>query len=302
MSEGYVAKILDPAKILNLLQHVPLATGDLGKTTHPMATSRYTKDLLSRKSKNHAGGRRPSATSTWRLGPGQLLRYACRSHAVAASGLHLEETRVSSSLMRGFISKSGKKLRPIFYLPYRQKGTTRMKLAEPPGYAGEEVKFFTTATIDGCSVYIEGSPATPKVSHLNASHVAPIPRGGETEANKLLRVQQKSANMDARISIIKKGAATVVGTQGLHRRHGSRPDADEATLRQSEARASRKRVGLSAVRCGGRSEEWRQLDLLSAEMRNLLLPPKPQGPLLDAMMVIEARECWPGGAGVFRMI
>ena len=27
-----------------------------------------------------------------------------------------------------------------------------------------------------------------------------------------------------------------------------------------------------------------------------------QGPLLDAMMVIDARECWPGGAGVFRMI
>jgi hypothetical protein len=305
MSEGYVAKILDPARILNLLQHVPLVTGDLGKTAHPMATNRYTKDLLSKTSKNHAGPGGPATLNYEHVAASDRVSYfdmlvdpTPSPHLV----LHLEEMRVSSSLIRGVISKSGKKLRPIFYLPYRQKGTTRMKLAEPPGYAGDEVQFFTTATIDGCSVYIEGSPATPKVSHLNASHVAPVPQSAETEANKLLRIQQKSSDMDARLNIIKKGTATVV------ERKDYIADTAAGQTQMKQLFANRKHVPSATVtdyqpfgavvglKSGGSWTFYLQ------KCGNFGYRPQAQGPLLNAMMVIEARECWPGGAGVFRMI
>lgn len=50
-----------------------------------------------------------------------------------------------------------------------------MKLAEPGTYNGPAVRFFTTAMIDGCSVYIEGPGDAPKVIHANA-HGVPVNR------------------------------------------------------------------------------------------------------------------------------
>ena len=126
--------------------------------------------------------------------------------------------------------------------------------------------------------------------------------GGETEANKLLRVQQKSANMDARISIIKKGAATVVERKDYI--------ADTAAGRTQMMQLFANRTHVSPANVSDYQPFGAVVGLKSGGSWTFYLQKcgrfsyrtQPQGPLLGAMMVIEARECWPGGGGVFRMI
>lgn len=305
MSEGNVKKILDPAEMLNLLQHKPLMTRDLGKVANPLAANRHTKDLLSAKAKNYAGAMGPAVLNYEHVAAADRVSYFDLLVEATPSPhlvLHLEEAQTSTQLMRGVISKSGKTLRPLFYLPYRQKGTTRMKLEPPPGYAGDEVKFFTTATIDGCSVYIEGPAAAPKVSHLNASHVAPIPAGGETEANKLLRIQQKSADMDARHHVIQKSQARVVERKD----YIADTAVGQAQMRQLFANSKHLPAALvtdyqpfGAVVGLKSGANW---TFYLQKCGRFSYRTQAGGPLLGALMVLEARECWPGGGGVFRTV
>lgn len=84
-------------------------------------------------------------------------------------------------------------------------GTTHIKLEQLPGWAGGEVTFFATATIDGCSVYIEGPADTPKFTHANAQAVQPT-LATDTFSQKQVKIQA----MDARLQNLKKGPATVV--------------------------------------------------------------------------------------------
>ena len=301
MSKGYVDKILDPAKALNLLQHMPLMTGDLGKSVHRLEGSRYTKDLLSAKAKNYAGAAGPATLNYEHVAAADRVSYFDLDVDPTPSPhleLHLEEAQVSTTIIRG---KGGKVLRPIFYLPYRQSGTTRMKLASPPG-GGDEVRFFATATIDGCSVYIEGDPATPKVSHLNAAHVAVMPQRGETEANKLLRVQQKSADMDARLNVIKKGPAGVVERKdyiadtALGQTQMRQMFADRNHLPHANVFEYQPFGAVVGLKSGASWTFYLQ------KCGRFAYRKKPGGPSFSAFMVIEARECWPAGGGVFRTL
>lgn len=300
MSKGYVDKILDPAKALNLLQHKPLVTRDLGKTAHPLAANRYTKDLLSAKAKIYAGAAGPAMLNYEHVAAADRVSYFDLDVEPTPSPhlvLHLEETQVSTTIIR---KKGGKVLRPIFYLPYRQSGTTRMKLDSPPG--GDEVRFFATATIDGCSVYIEGPPATPKISHLNASHIAVMPQGGETEANKLLRVQHKSGDMDARLNVIKKGPARVVERKdyiadtALGQTQMRQLFADRNHLPHANVFEYQPFGAVVGLKSGGSWTFYLQ------KCGRFAYHKKPGGPSFSAFMVIEARECWPGGGGVFRTL
>lgn len=59
---------------------------------------------------------------------------------------------------------------PLFYLPYRDdhnfRITLKVKDREPELRL---VAFFITEAVDGCSVYVEGTRATPTAYHINAS-------------------------------------------------------------------------------------------------------------------------------------
>jgi len=300
MSAGYVTKILDPTETLNVLRQMPLVTGDLGKTQHPIEANRYSKDLLSAKV---TAGAAPVAyehvAKADRINFFDLLVDERPSKHLK---LHLEASRISTEIMRGFRNRAGKTLRPIFYLPYLKNRTTRMKLEEPAGAGGGgEVQFFATATIDGCSVYIEGPAATPKVSHLNAAAVAP-PVAGETEAHKLGRIQQKSNTMDQRIGFIKKGPATVVERTN----YIEDTAAGQATMRNLFAHRHHLPAGqvtkydpfgaVVGVKSGGAWTFYLQ------KCGNFEFRRKPGSPVETAFMVIEARECWPNGGGAFRTL
>jgi hypothetical protein len=60
---------------------------------------------------------------------------------------------------------------PLFYLPYDLNRFRRITLRDKQGVGN--VNFFLTDIVDGCSVYIEGTPQNPSVSHINANSVLP---------------------------------------------------------------------------------------------------------------------------------
>jgi hypothetical protein len=202
MSEGYVKQLLDPLQTLHLLRRVPIFCGDLLKT-RLTATNRVNGNNA--QAYNHV----PAAN---RISYFDLRVVHEDSERLE---LKIENQEISTQFKSGILIKTAKRLRPCYYLPYLLNGVTRMKLSPPQGYTGDPIEFFATAAIDGCSVYVEGPAATPKVSHANANAVAPAPlmrtqQLAELEHVRLGRVQAKITDMDNRMNIIKKGQATVV--------------------------------------------------------------------------------------------
>jgi len=60
---------------------------------------------------------------------------------------------------------------PVFYLPYALNHNRRLTLVDKQGIGA--VDFFVTDLVDGCSVYVEGTPAQPSVYHINANKQKP---------------------------------------------------------------------------------------------------------------------------------
>jgi hypothetical protein len=196
MSQGYVKRLLRPADTLNVLRSMPIRTNDFFKNR--LAAKSRTVGLVTQ-NYEHV----PAAD--------RISYFDLRVDAFPSShlNLHVETVQTSATYTSGILN-NWKELRPCYYLPYRRNGTTRMKLSPPVGYTGDDIRFFATATIDGCSIYVEGPADTPKISHLNASNISPPPVGVETDLAKQLRIDAKVADMDARMNVIKKGVATVV--------------------------------------------------------------------------------------------
>lgn len=304
MAGGYVKKILDPQQSLDVLREVPIVTGDLGKTHHPITANRYSKDLLSPKQRNYVAAGVPAkydylhVSRADRVSYFDLIRDDMPSKHLR---LHLEAVQLSATVQTGKLFKTAKSLRPIFYLPFQMNKTTRMKLEADAGHGGQEVQFFATATIDGCSVYIEGPPAAPKVSHLNASNVAPA-NAGESEAAKLARVQQKSAAMDVRLGRVKKGVATVI------ERKDYIADTAAGQTMLKTGFANRKHIApalvldyqpFGAVVGVKNAGTW---TFYLQKCGRFRYTDVARGKDVDEFMVLEARECWPNGGGVFRTL
>lgn len=55
---------------------------------------------------------------------------------------------------------------PLFHLPYNNDENYRITLVDRQGYGN--VDFFLTELVNGCSVYVEGTPQAPTVYHINA--------------------------------------------------------------------------------------------------------------------------------------
>ena len=200
MSEGYVKRLLNAADTVNVLREMPVRCNDLMKS-RLTATSRTSPGGQVQNYEHVAAGDRVS-----------YFDLRVDNFPSAHLNLVTEDAQTSTQFRSGVIFKTAKTLRPCFYLPYRLRGTTRMQLVSPPTYQGPEVRFFATATIDGCSVYVEGPATGPKVTHGNAQNIAPAPAFGvvETDLQKAGRIQAKIVDMDARLAIIKKGPTTVV--------------------------------------------------------------------------------------------
>ncbi len=199
MSGGLVKTLMDPGQTLAALRAAPLSTGD------------FLKNRLAPKERRDVGNNLLLAYE--HVPPADRICFFDISVTPGTNGelhqLHIEPQVQSATLQSGKIFKTAKRLKPIFYLPYRKNGTTRMKLAQPPGWGGGEVKFFATATIDGCSVYIEGPATSPKVTHANANSVQPT-LATDTFVQKTAKINAKILDMDTRLGHVKKGPAVVV--------------------------------------------------------------------------------------------
>jgi hypothetical protein len=199
MSGGLVKKLMDPGQTLAALLEAPLSTGD------------FLKDRLAPKERRDIANNLLLAYE--HVPPADRICFFDIGVTPGTHGelhqLHIEPQARSSTLQTGMVFKTAKMLKPIFYLPYRKNGTTRIKLAQPPGWGGGEVKFFATATIDGCSVYIEGPATAPKVTHANANAVQPT-LATDTFLQKTVKINAKIAAMDTRLGHVKKGPAAVV--------------------------------------------------------------------------------------------
>lgn len=286
MSEGYVKKLLNSRDRLAVLQNMPIKTGDLRRDV--LADKQSADTALDYK---HV----PKAA--------RISYFDFRVEALPSPFLKLViENQVTSTQFTS--GRNFKTLRPLFYLPFLLNNTTRMKLSEPDDYDGAAVRFFTTAMIDGCSVYIEGPPETPKVTHANAQSVQPT-RTTDTWQQKQVKIAAKIQAMDARQVHIQKRPTTVVERNNYI-------DDDPLLVQQLKARfALTKGVPATHVmeyqpfgsvlgfkdgttwsfwlqKCG--RFEWKQQPTDTLRQYKI------------TNWVIETREIWPNGGGVFRLI
>jgi hypothetical protein len=287
LSEGYVKRLLNPADTLNVLQEMPIRTND------------FFKNRLTAKSRTAHG-----ATENFEhVAPGDRISYFdLRVDAMPSRhlNLHVETVQTSATYKTGSIFKKWKNLRPCYYLPYRRNGTTRMKLSPPAGYAGDDILFFATATVDGCSVYVEGPQGTPKVTHANAQKIAPAPTVAETDPAKQLRIQTKIADMDRRMNIIKKGVTTVV----------ERPDyiADYAPGQTAMKQQFATRMGIPLNQVVSYQPFGAVVGVCSGGNWTFYLQkngqfdykPTPTSADKSAYMVLSVSEFWPTNTGGFR--
>src|SRR5688500_15154606 len=55
---------------------------------------------------------------------------------------------------------------PAFFLPWDTRGgTVALRIPAKAGFGGSYPKFFLTAAINGCSVFVSGTPKEPRVYH-----------------------------------------------------------------------------------------------------------------------------------------
>lgn len=286
MAGGYVRKLLDPAKRMGVLRSMPIVTGD------------HRKNLLQAKvATNNVGANLnylhvPDAD--------RICYFDLRpdNNPSAFLNLHLEDVQTSATLVSG---RHAKELRPCYYLPYRRNNTARMKLSPPQNYNGVEPRFFATATIDGCSVYIEGPAATPKVTHANAQAVSST-TATDTWPVKQVKIQTKITHMDTHYAFVKKGATTVV----------ERPDyivddpAQVTVVKQQFAASKGIPVNLvdsyqpfGAVVGFRDGTDWK---FYMQKCGMFDFRRTATGAAQSQYMVLDAREVWPNGGGTFRLL
>jgi hypothetical protein len=300
MAGGNVSKMLSADKIMALLQAKPVYCGDFqaGELSKKLVQDVHQAEVFDQT----AAG---AAQNFLHLAKDRRVSYFDLRPETQPSGrewlkMHIELAPISATLVSG---KEAKQLQPIFYLPYKQNGMTRMKLRTPPGYNGEEVRFFATATINGCSVYIEGDPANPKVTHANASAYATF-AGSATWAEKSQKIGQKSTFMDQRFAPLRSQVATVVDRPMYMASAGNHIDVARQTF------ATRMGVPLdnvyadtynpigAVVGLKGDNGNWTFYlqKSVSFGFRNR------KGTYLDGYIVLQANEIWPHGAGLVRML
>ncbi len=287
MSDGYVKKLLDPAKRGAVIRTLPIRTGDLRK------------DLLEDKQVAIPMGGQFDYLHVAKAN--RIAYFDIRPENWPSDHLQLfvEDVQVSTQFRSG---RNAKTLRPLFYLPYQRNNIARMKLSEPGTYNGPPVRFFTTAMIDGCSVYIEGPGATPKVSHANAQAVQPT-RTTDSWAAKQIKIQAKITHMDTGYGHLRKAAAAVV-----ERPHYIADDPVEL-LQVKTAFANAHGVPVNRVtdyqpfgavlgfKDGNSWSFWLQKNGVFNYRRRTTDPRDTA-----KYWVIEAREVWPNGGGHFRLI
>lgn len=93
---------------------------------------------------------------------------------------------------------------PLYYLPWVRDQVVRMTLrtstkapTEVQGTDGAalEPNFFLTAAVNGCSVFVEGTPDQPTVYHANAAGVGSGSLDDGTAFEIAGRIQEKTMNM-----------------------------------------------------------------------------------------------------------
>jgi hypothetical protein len=106
---------------------------------------------------------------------------------------------------------------PVYYLPWAGDQMFRMKLKPSPNHAkrtdtwffgllGGDVitpNIFVTAAVQGCSVFVEGDPASPVVYHVNAGGTNPTGGATNTSDNRMFvqTVQFKADYMTSRMQM-----------------------------------------------------------------------------------------------------
>lgn len=291
MAEGYVRKLLNSGTRMGILRTMPICTGDERKA------------LLQNKAKDDpiTGNRLLDyfhVDKADRICYFDLRRAAFPWFEASYLNLCLEDTLVSAQYKS---DDEWKTLRPCFYLPYVLNSTTRMKLSEPTTYNGPPVRFFATAAIDGCSVYIEGPAATPKVTHANAQNVRPT-TATDTWKKKRSKIRTKIQTMDTRYEHLQKQNATVV----------ERTDyIIDKPSRQTRAQADfARRIGIPATQVTSYQpfgtvvgfKDGNSWKFYMQKCAQFDYTRTPGGANKAQYVVLSACEIWPNGGGVFRTL
>ncbi len=105
---------------------------------------------------------------------------------------------------------------PVFFLPWAADRVVKIKLSDPRQNPNDEVRIFFTAAVDGCSVFVEGDPATPTVYHANATSYNANELDPQVAAQLILLRREKAALMRARVRAVRQGKALAAnaGTVG----------------------------------------------------------------------------------------
>lgn len=296
MSEGFVSKLLNPKDRLGVMRLHAILTGDLGRQGEKPGRTDYSKELLSPKTK--------SGFDYLHVAKADRVSYFdVRPEALPAPHLklHIEPQSVSAQFLS---HKKAKVLRPMFYLPYEQNGTARMTLSEPDGYNGEEVRFFATATIDGCSVYIEGPSHAPKVTHINAAAISPTTRVDPWD-QKQLKIQAKIADMDARFVQVQRRTGHV-----LERPHYMVEEKRELKALKKRFAQTKgipyQQIGMydpfGAVLGFQDGGHWTFYVQKSAKFDWRRRPEDPPRLMQSSLWVHEVLEIWPNGPNHYRQV
>ncbi len=102
---------------------------------------------------------------------------------------------------------------PLFYLPYALNHNRRMTLTDKQHIGG--VSLFLTDLVDGCSLYVEGSPDKPSVYHINANREKPNGMADLSQTmstrNRLKSWKHKWAHMDQRFHVEGADVSSIAG-------------------------------------------------------------------------------------------
>lgn len=119
------------------------------------------------------------------------FRLAQNGHAVAAEVVDYPPDPRDG----GEFTKKTDNWFPCFYLPWCAGQNYRMTLKQPTTLLAP-VRFFITSAVNGCSVFVEGTPEQPTVYHLNRAGGGAPPIGGNLLTNSTYW-QPKKASMES---------------------------------------------------------------------------------------------------------
>ena len=106
---------------------------------------------------------------------------------------------------------------PVYYLPWKRNSGLRMRLRANTGLRASAQKphFFITAALQGCGVFVDGTPARPTVYHLNVIAREPNRELARLHAELESRFEDDHTRGDVHLETLPRSYMPLHETPGL---------------------------------------------------------------------------------------